>query len=262
MRTPRIYYPDHLSPDLTVTLDEPTANHLVRVLRLHPGAPIVLFNGRGGEFHGVLTAAARRAVTVRLSHHVPREVESPLHITLGQCIVRGTRMDLIVQKAVELGVSAIVPVISERCEVRLRGERQENRLQHWEGICINACEQCGRNRLPKVQPPQAIDAWLNQAEKTATDETLGIVLDAAAQPDLTAIPRPGHGARITVLSGPEGGLTDGELALAVHCGLVAVNLGPRILRAETAPLSAIAALQTLWGDFCDSGTKKTGRDAG
>lgn len=256
MRIPRVYYPDHLSPDMTVTLDERTSNHLAKVLRLQSGARIILFNGRGGEYHGVLTAANKRAVTVQLSHHDPRDVESPQPITLGQCIARGTRMDFIVQKAVELGVTEIVPLFSQRCEVKLKGERQESRLQHWQGICVNACEQCGRNRLPQVLAPRSIDAWLGEAgTQTPDGNTIGVVLDAAASRDLSSLPPPAAGARILLLSGPEGGLTDEEVALAAHYGWLAIKLGPRILRAETAPVAAITALQTLWGDFCKQGTK-------
>jgi len=256
MRIPRIYYPDHLSPGMTVTLDEPTANHLVRVLRLQTGAAIVLFNSRGGEYHGALTSASKRAVTVQLSRHDSREVESPLHIVLGQCIARGTRMDFIVQKAVELGVAEIAPLLSERCEVKLKGERQESRLQHWQGICINACEQCGRNHLPRIHPPVSIDAWLDQTGTVgAPGAPLGIVLDAAGSRDLNSLPSPASGARVMILIGPEGGLTDAELALAAHYGWHGVRLGPRILRAETAPVAAITAIQALWGDFCRQGTR-------
>lgn len=253
MRTPRVYYPDHLSTGMTVTLDERAANHLVRVLRLQAGARVNLFNGRGGEYQGVLTSAGKRAVTVELSHHDPRDAESPLDITLGQCIARGTRMDFIVQKAVELGVTAIVPLLSERCEVKLKGERQESRLQHWQGICINACEQCGRNRVPEVFAPRAVDAWLDGVGRS--DDTMGLVLDTAGSRDLASLSAPNDHTRIMVLSGPEGGLTDAEVALAAHYGWVAVRLGPRVLRAETAPVAAITALQTLWGDVGKQGTK-------
>jgi len=256
MRIPRVYYPDHLSTDMTVILDERTANHLARVLRLQPGAPVVLFNGRGGEYHGTLTSASKRAVAVQLSHHTPRDIESPLHITLGQCIARGTRMDFIVQKAVELGVAAIVPLLSERCEVKLKGERQKSRLQHWQGICISACEQCGRNYVPQLHPPQTIAAWLDQAGSPgSTDGPVGIVLDAAGSRDLSSLPPPAAGARVMILIGPEGGLTDEELALAARYGWLGIRLGPRILRAETAPVAAITAMQTLWGDFCKSGAE-------
>ncbi len=246
MRIPRIYLPGPLSPDTIVTLDERAAKHVVRVLRLHSGAPLVLFNGQGGEYQAVLASAGKREASARVTCHVSREIESPLPVVLAQCMARGTRMDYTLQKAVELGVTAIVPLTSERCEVRLSPEKVAGRLQHWEGVCISACEQCGRNRVPAVHPPAALADWLRQ-DAGAQSHALKLVLDTAGDQRLHHLPAPA--GTVVLLSGPEGGLTGAEIAMARGCGFTPLGLGPRTLRAETAPLAALTAIQTLWGDL-------------
>lgn len=246
MRIPRVYCVQDLAPSAEVPLDERAARHLVTVLRLQAGAPVTLFDGHGGEYEAVLEAATKRAALARVVRHVPREVESPLNVTLGQCIARGSRMDYTLQKAVELGVTAIVPLTSERCQVKLALDKVGARLQHWKGICISACEQCGRNRVPAVHPPAALADWLGgMADRE--HGPLKLVLDAAGGNRLGGLPPPE--SAVVLLSGPEGGLTKTEIALARRCGFTPVGLGPRILRAETAPLAALTAVQALWGDL-------------
>ena len=246
MRTPRIYHPGGLQPGTKVTLDETAARHVTRVLRLQPGAPVILFNGEGGEYHGVIAAMGKRATEVEVKEFVRRDVESALKVILAPCLARGDRMDYLIQKAVELGVSEITPLTSERCEVRLNDARRHSRLRHWQGICVNACEQSGRNLLPQINHIQALPEWLDQFSNNAAG-WLRLVLDGDAENSLSQTPAPRHG--VVLLTGPEGGLTKTELATAQTRGFQNVHLGPRTLRAETAPVAALSAVQTLWGDF-------------
>jgi 16S rRNA (uracil1498-N3)-methyltransferase len=238
MRVPRIFVPIPLSTDALVTLDGTAANHVTRVLRLKPGAELVLFNGEGGEYPAVLEAAA----TARLGAWRATECESPLTITLVQGISRAERMDYTIQKAVELGVTRIVPVFAGRSVVELRGERLQRRMQHWQGVIIGACEQCGRNRVPALDTAMDLSDWL----RTPESSSMLLVLNHRATTAPNSLQRP---TALTLLIGPEGGLDDSELAQAECAGFIGMRLGPRVLRTETAGVAALAALQTLWGDF-------------
>ncbi len=239
---PRIYHPESLAGSTEVRLAPTAARHVARVLRLRSGAAVVLFDGRGGEYAARLTSVAGGEVRAVIHAHTPVERESPLRVILGQALARGERMDFAVQKAVELGVAAIQPLATARCVVKLKGEREARRREHWQAVAAGACEQCGRNTIPAVHAPLDLAAWLAQDGAGP-----GLVLDPAAGEPLHAPPAPGGPVRLLI--GPEGGLTDEELAAAHRAGFRAVRLGPRVLRAETAPLAALAALQTLWGDF-------------
>lgn len=221
-------------------LPEAQAHYIARVLRLGAGAAVQLFDGSGSEYRGTLLEAGKKRVTVELVGALPGLAESPLRIHLGQGLSRGERMDWAIQKATELGVSEITPLFSERCEVRLSEERGDKRLAHWRQVAISACEQCGRSVLPTIHPPQLLADWLAQ---TAAD--LRLVLHPVAEP-LTSHPRP---ASLAFLIGPEGGLTDAEVAQAQRAGYQAARLGPRVLRTETAPVVALSVAQQLWGDF-------------
>ncbi len=238
MRIPRIFLPVPLAAGALVTLDGTAANHLTRVLRLKPGAELVLFNGEGGEYPAVLEAAA----TARLGALRAVECESPLAITLVQGISRAERMDFTIQKAVELGVTHIVPVFAARSVVELRGERLQRRIQHWQGVIVGACEQCGRNRVPALDAAVDLSEWLRRAPAPS----LRLVLNHRATASLHTLPRP---TALTLLIGPEGGLEESELSQAERAGFIGMRLGPRVLRTETAAVAALAALQTLWGDF-------------
>lgn len=241
MRIPRIHTDLELAPDASVTLEGPAFNHLVRVLRLRPGAPVLLFNGSGGQYRAVLEAVERRRARVRVASFDPLDVESPLAVTLAQGVSRGERMDYTVQKAVELGVGAIRPLLTERSVVNLQGERLDKRLDHWRGVVIGACEQSGRNRPPPVLAPLSLTDWL-----TGTPPA-GLVLDPEAGAGLLDLERPA--GAVTLLVGPEGGLSEAELELARRAGFRGVRLGPRVMRTETAGIAALAALQLLWGDL-------------
>lgn len=245
MRIPRIHVPAPLRSGSIVTLPEAAANHVARVLRLKPGAQLVLFNGTGGEYQAVLERLNKHQVDVAVGDAIDREAESPLHITLAQGISRGERMDYTIQKAVELGVNHIVPVFCRRSVVNLQGERLDKRVRHWQGVVNSACEQCGRNRLPLVSEPVDLDDWLRR--DTAE---LKLILHPEAPLDLTGVAPPT--GPVSLLIGPEGGFAPEEFTQAQDAGYIGLRLGPRILRTETAAVVALSVLQTLWGDLARS----------
>lgn len=250
MMIPRFFCPPPLHAQRVVGLPEAAAHHALRVLRLRAGDPVVLFDGKGGEYAGRLVEAGR-AVRVELGAWRDIERESPLRITLAQALPAGDKMDWIVQKAVELGAVRVVPLAAARSVVRLVGERAARRVEHWRQVAVSACEQCGRNRLPEVLPVLDLRSWLaglaGLAEKQGETDGLRLLLSpgGAALRLGEVSPRGG----VALLIGPEGGLTDDESAAAAACGFRAVSLGPRILRTETAGLAALAALAALHGDL-------------
>jgi 16S rRNA (uracil1498-N3)-methyltransferase len=237
---PRLFAPVDLPLGGEIRLPERVARHL-SVLRLRGGDAITLFNGRGGEFTAELTRASARDAIARVLSKQDSERESPLSITLAQCVSAGDRMDTTVQKATELGVSNIVPIASERSVVKLSGDRADKRVAHWRNVVIAACEQCGRNRVPEVARITDIGAFLDALGIGG----LRLLLAPGADLSLKQLPRP---EKAMLLVGPEGGLTAQERGQAERAGFVAVRFGPRVLRTETAPLAAIAAMQALWGD--------------
>ncbi len=222
------------------------AHHAARVLRLVVGDPATVFDGSGGEYSVVITRIARAEVVVRTIAYAETERESPLDLVLVQGVSSGDRMDYTLRKAVELGIGRIVPVFTERSIVRLVGERAERRAAHWQALSIAACEQCGRNRVPGVAAPITFAHWLADLPVAAPAE-LRLTLSPAAVQRLADWPRPA--GTITLLAGPEGGLTRDEAELAWSRSFRGARLGPRVLRTETAALAALAAIQTLWGDF-------------
>lgn len=237
----RLYCDLPLSPGAQIVLPEAAARHAVTVLRLQEGDALTLFNGAGGEYGASLVAANRREARVRLTEFRASERESPLHITLALGISAGERMDYSLQKATELGVSAIQPLSTERSLVKLAGERADKRLQHWQHVVIAACEQCGRNRVPAVAPVQKLFSYLASVDRGG--RMLLLAPDAA-----TPLKRAAPAASVVLLVGAEGGFAPAEHAAAEACGFAPVSLGPRILRTETAPVAALAVLQALWGD--------------
>ena len=242
MRIPRIYTSAILNSGATIELDENAFNHSVRVLRLKQGNSLILFNGEGGEYEAELSDVQKKCASTNIGQFHDKECESPLPIILGQCISRGEKMDYTIQKAVELGVTEIAPLFSERCGVKLDEKRMEKRLRHWHSVIISACEQSGRNRIPELSAPMTIEAWLQQHESS-----LKLVLDPTSQHALRTLKKPPQD--VSLLIGPEGGLTDDEIAFAIKQGFTGIKLGPRILRTETAGLTALSAIQQLWGDL-------------
>ena len=235
---PRFHCPLPLTVDAELALPAGAARH-VQVLRLQPGASITLFNGEGGEFDAVVTHMGRSEVRVRIAGHqtVEREAARAVHLVVG--MPANERMDWLVEKAAELGVASIQPVVTAHSVVRLSGERAAKKREHWQGVVIAACEQCGRNRVPAVHAPTDLAGWL--AQQPSPGARLLLSLRGA-----TGTPREAAGqdllAPVTLLNGPEGGLSPQEEALARAAGFVPVTLGPRVLRAETAPLAALMQL--------------------
>ncbi len=241
MRVPRIFHSQPLSQGSRIPLDDKAAHHVARVLRLGSGAALRLFDGQGGEYPATIDEIGKREVYVTVGEHVAVEVESPLVVTLAQGISKGERMDFTIQKAVELGVQRIVPLDTERSVVNLKGERRDKKLDHWRGVIISACEQCGRNTLPELLPMQSLTSWLE-----TPPQGTGLLLDHRAGGSIRSLSKPGA---LTLLIGPEGGLSENERGKAYASGYAGLRLGPRVLRTETAALTALAALQSHWGDL-------------
>ena len=242
MNQPRFYCREPLSPGAHIDLPEPVARHAVRVLRLQPGAAIVLFDGRGGEYEARIERIEKDRVVAALGAWRDVERESGLAVTLIQAVQAGEKMDYTVQKAVELGVSHIVPVDSRRSVTRLTGERAARRVAHWQGVAAAACEQCGRNQVPQLAPLEKLENWLARPASGA----LRLILAPDAEQSLVDLPPV---TNVQMLIGAEGGLDPQEIVAAQQVGFKAVRMGPRILRTETAALAALAAMQALWGDF-------------
>jgi 16S rRNA (uracil1498-N3)-methyltransferase len=242
---PRFLVSAPLISGAELDLPEQPARH-VAVLRLREGDRVTLFCGDGGEYAAVLTQIARKLVRVRIGERLDVARESPLRITLAQCISSGDRMDLTLQKATELGVYAIVPLSSERSVVKLRDDRADRKHSHWQHVVAAACEQCGRNTVPEVRAPTDIQAWLRSIGEDKPDGSLRLLLAPNAKMSLSNIDRQ---TDVTLLIGPEGGLAEQEIAVAMRHSFQSIHLGPRVLRTETAPIAAIAALQVLWGDL-------------
>lgn len=242
MRRIRIYTPQSLTTGQITELEADASHHLTQVLRLRPGKQVILFNGDGHEYIAQLLEVGKRSARLQLLRCSEREFEPQLCIHLGLGLSRGERMDFAVQKSVELGVHTITPLLTERCTVKLSPRRMDKRLRHWRAVVVSACEQSGRCRLPRLSETASLAQWLKTAETEG-----GILLDHRSPRSLDQLPRPA--TRVNLLIGPEGGLAEGERLQAERGGFVATRLGPRVLRTETAPLAAIAALQMLWGDF-------------
>lgn len=250
MNFPRFYCPAGTSNALAVgacvDLPENAARHAARVLRLRAGDGLVLFNGTGGEYTASIVAVERDRVSVEVQAWHDIECEAPIQLTLVQALQSGEKMDITVQKAVELGVARIVPVRSRRSVVKLDGERAVKRLEHWRGVVESACEQCGRNRVPEVEALENLDRWL---ARPVAPEVLRLILVPGAERTLGLLVPPARGGQVELLIGAEGGLAPDEIEMAEKAGYVGIRLGPRILRTETAGLAALAAMQCLWGDF-------------
>lgn len=243
MRAIRNYVDLPLAVGARIALPESAVAHLLRVLRLEVGDGFIVFNGDGFDYQARLSSAGKKNAEAELLDRAEAGNESPLRITLAQGIARGEKMDLILQKATELGVARIAPVVTERTEVRLDGERLEKKMQHWRGVLASACEQCGRARLPQLLEPQALAKFA-----AGDDSEHRFILDPGAGQSLVSLGLPADSSA-TLLIGPEGGLSERDLAALRAAKYQGLKLGPRILRTETAGLAAIAALNALYGDW-------------
>ncbi|MDP2811363.1 MAG: 16S rRNA (uracil(1498)-N(3))-methyltransferase [Rhodocyclaceae bacterium] len=240
----RIHCPQGLAPGASVALPAVAAHHVARVLRLGEGDPLVLFDGRGGEWAAAIARVRKDEVHVDLGRFIDVEREPPLAVTLVQSLPAADKMDWIVQKCTELGVAKIRPVAAKRSVIRLSGERMERRIGHWRGVAVAACEQCGRNRVPFVAPLVDLPQYLASLQE---DNGIRLLLAPGAGRRLAELQRPA--GPVTLLAGPEGGFEEGELRAADSVGFQAVVLGPRVLRTETAGMAAVSAMMALWGDF-------------
>jgi len=241
MRVSRLYTPAPLATGKLIELDDDNGHYVRTVLRLKKDAHIILFNGHGGEYLCTVAEVSRKAVLINVEQWSDRSVESPLQVTLGLGISRGDRMDLTVQKAVELGVNHITPLLTERCVVQFKGEKKPQRLLHWQKIVQHAAEQSGRTTLPPLLEVEQLQNWLGN------QQGLKVFLDPYAETTLSEL-KP-EAMKVTLLTGPEGGFSNQERDAAKASGFIPVRLGSRILRTETASLAALAAVQMLWGDF-------------
>ena len=247
MSAPRFYCPFPLSPGTIVALPESVAHHAVRVLRLKAGNKLVLFDGSGGEYAAKLIAVEKGLATASLGKKNPQNRESSLQVTLVQALQSGDKMDMTVQKAVELGVSSIAPVICRYSTKKTDRERAQKRLLHWQRIAIAACEQCGRNKIPAILPIMPLTEWLQTVNEKKICRLMlnpqeGISFFEAS-PFSPISP-------VELLVGSEGGLSPEEISMAKDAGFISISLGSRILRTETAGLAALAIIQYLWGDLC------------
>ena len=243
MRTTRLYLQQDLACDSTVTVDGQPARHIMQVLRLRHGDRLQVFNGDGNEYAAIFSRGSRSEVMLDILDRVDTLPEPGLHVQLAQGIARNDRMDLVLQKAVELGIGGIQPLWMQRSQSHVHGERLEKRIRHWHGVIAAACEQCGRATLPELLAPAACADWL----RSDAGSGLRIMLQPDSQHVLPGLDRPAGG--VTLLVGPEGGMNDDERMLANAAGFTGVRLGARILRTETAALAALSGIQTLWGDF-------------
>ncbi|TYA24614.1 16S rRNA (uracil(1498)-N(3))-methyltransferase [Aggregatibacter actinomycetemcomitans] len=243
MRVPRIYHPIPLNQHTTCALSEDGANHVGRVLRMRAGDQLELFDGSNHIYQAVITAVAKKSVEVDILSRQFDDRESPLAIHLGQVISRGERMEFTIQKSVELGVNVITPLWSERCGVKLDGERMDKKIQQWQKIAIAACEQCGRNKIPEIRPLMKLQQWCAEP-----NDALKLNLHPRARYSIRTLPEiPAAGVRLLI--GSEGGLSPQEIAQTEQQGFMDVLLGKRVLRTETAAMAAITALQVCFGDL-------------
>lgn len=241
MRIPRIFTEQNLLSGEQIELEESASHHLSKVLRMQAGRELILFNGAGGEFAATIHEVSKKYVAVSIGEHTVHNRESPLELELAIGISRGERFEWVLQKATELGVTKITPLITERTEVKTGGDRQEKMQDRWQQILISACEQSQRNLLPKLSAPIQFSDWL-----PSVNSDLRFVLHHRDSKMLPAEQKP---QSVTLLIGPEGGLSESEIEQALAKSFNALTLGPRVLRTETAPVAAISLVQYLWGDF-------------
>lgn len=243
MRIPRIYHDGKLTVGATVQLSLAASHHLLKVLRAKPGSNIILFNGEAGEYTArLIDSPYPKQVCAQLENFLTTLTESPLQIHLFQAISRGEKMDFTIQKAVELGVNKITPLFTEFSNVKLNEERGEKKIRHWQQIIISACEQSGRTSVPTINPPINFHLAITECK-----ETFKLILHPMVDQHLAELTSPPK--VIALLVGAEGGFSEAEIKLAMQQGFIPLQLGPRILRTETAGLAALAILQSKWGDM-------------
>ena len=241
MRIPRVYIAEQLSPDSTIELSPETSHYLLKVLRMNEGRELIAFDGCGGEYPATISSATKKIATISTGEKVNEHRESPLNTHLAIGLSRGERFDWVLQKATELGVTSITPLFTERTEVKLTGDRLQKKYEHWKQISISACEQCQRNFLPILNNATHFSDYI------ATESSeLKFVLHHRSDQSLSEYGTPDS---VSLLIGPEGGLSEEEIQQAENSGFRHLTLGPRILRTETAPIVSLSLVQSLWGDL-------------
>jgi 16S rRNA (uracil1498-N3)-methyltransferase len=245
---PRFFVDAPIAPGDVLALPDEVVRH-VQVLRLKPGDALALFNGRGGQHAARLVELSRRSAVVEVGEFSAVEVEPPYDITLAQGVAGGDKMDWLIEKAVELGAGRFAPLVTVRSVVRLAGERAARRQAHWQALAQAACEQCGRNRVPDVAAPRELGEWLDGLPADPDDAELRLMLSPRSQLPFNALPSAAPSAGVTLLVGPEGGLSPEEEKAAAARGFTALALGPRVLRTETAGIAVLAALAARWGGW-------------
>ena len=243
MRIPNIYTDQALSDKAEINISGQAAQHLIKVLRMKQGEALRLFNGDGRFYPALIEDITKKSLIAHTADSEASLSESSLHTHLGQVMSRGDRMDYAIQKATEMGVSEITPLDSERCELRLKGERSEKRLQHWQQVAISAAEQCGRATVPLIHPVMRTEDWIKQQ----AGQGISLVLHHRDKQHLSEIQETPE--QVNILIGPEGGLSDAEISAAIDATFIPSTFGPRVLRTETAPIACLALLQWLWGDY-------------
>ena len=237
---PRFFCHQSLAIGQVISLPDAVARH-VQVLRLNTGDALTLFNGEGGEYAATLAAMDKRGATAEINAFSPREAELDYAITLAQALPEAAKMDWIIEKAVELGAAGVQPLAAQRCVVRLAAERAQKKMQHWQGVAISAAEQCGRNRIPQIADIADFRPWIGKH-----DATCRILLTPRAEMSLADWARSQPPQALTLIIGPEGGLSTAEEEAALQYDALALSMGPRVLRTETAGMTALAALNALW----------------
>lgn len=245
MHRTRLHIEGNYSTGAELELGSDKSRYLTRVMRLRVGDPLLVFDGEGSEYHATLASAGKASATLSVNEKTVAETETNLRVHLVQGISRGDRMDFVVQKATELGIKRVTPVLTEYGVVKLDAKRAEKRRDHWQKVAASACEQCGRVRLPLIDMPVTLKGWFGS--KPASVD-MQLILRPGAKLSLTGIDEPP--TKICLLVGPEGGFSDGEYADAEVAGFRPIALGPRIMRTETAAVATLAILQSRWGDLC------------
>ena len=240
MHTPRIYLPQPLTTGEPFLLEAQAAHHLATVLRVKKGRELVVFNGEGGEYRGRVIEVDRKKVSVLLEQFIGVDRQSTLPIHIGACLIKFDRMDWLIQKATELGAYSLTPIISDYTDIKFPADKREKKQAHWQQVMINACEQSKRTALMRIHEPVALEDWVREQRSE-----LKLIL----HPSTSVLLKEQKPQDVALLIGPEGGFSEAEVDWACRQGFMATGLGPRILRAETAPLAAISVLQHLWGDF-------------
>lgn len=243
MRIPTIYTETDLSEKIETELDGSSAHHIANVLRMKQGDQLKLFNGSGYFFSASITQSSKKSVSVFIDASEKAHTESSLHTHLGQVMSRGDRMDYAIQKSTEMGVNEITPLMSDRCELKLKSDRESKRLAHWQQVAISASEQCGRATVPTIHPVRSLEEWMEKQ----SGKGLSLVFHHRDTQNLAKIQSPP--SHVNLLIGPEGGLSEAEIEQAKQANFMACTFGPRVMRTETAPVACLSVLQWLWGDF-------------